>query len=258
MFVETLATLAHQSDERRTWVKEVIEISEVGARFRYRIAAHIEVGPVVAIEIARQAVHCFAHLQLEVPVGGRSLLTRAAFAAVDGAQFGRSGELTLLCRAHRSGAGKKVSVATSIEFRTDCVHTARSEIDGTYLAADLYERIERMSRSATTNIRPSIAERARALLRLNPRKPRIESRHAHVTGMQIVSRTLDATRQHRAVQTVERLEATFTRVGDARAPIEIDRRERAHATIAQVRQQGAEIAQVQVRFAAPDRHLAHD
>ncbi|WP_053387835.1 AfsA-related hotdog domain-containing protein [Leucobacter japonicus] len=256
--MESLATLAHQADDRRTWVQEVIEISEVGARFRYRIPADVELGPVVAIETARQAMHCFAHLQLGVPLETRSLLTRAAFTAVAGAELSRSGELTLLCRSHRSRAGKKVVVAASVEIVAGCARAARSEIEGVYLDSDLFERIEQMSRSTIVNPAPSIAQRAREMLRLNARKPQVDTQRAHLAGMQIVSRALDATRANRTVRAVEWLEVNFTRVGTANAPIDIDRREQANASTAHVRQGGVEIAQVQMRFATHERHLAHD
>lgn len=71
------AEFAHKADHRNMWITGAEPGEGASVVFGFRIPDTVRPGIAEYVEVQRQATHAFAHLQLEVPLGSRAMLSTA-------------------------------------------------------------------------------------------------------------------------------------------------------------------------------------
>jgi len=71
------AELAHKADHRNMWLTGTERRDADSIVFGFRIPDSVQPGLAEYVEVQRQATHAFAHLELEVPLGSRAMLSTA-------------------------------------------------------------------------------------------------------------------------------------------------------------------------------------
>jgi hypothetical protein len=274
------AELAHKADHRNMWLTGTERRDADSIVFGFRIPDSVQPGLAEYVEVQRQATHAFAHLELEVPLGSRAMLSTAELlldeadgrgalpraglvevrANIDGRAARGVADIDVGIRffaaigsATGSATGGDVGGASVGGLTVE--QSGAGRITGKYLPQRLYDRIRASAaRGGPAGDRPAsdrpvvepVAGRVTEELTVDVGNPILGDHETdHISGLVVVCAAERLAEQHLPERRLRGLVTRFLSFIEKSEPAQVELQEIGDRLLVTVVQRGAPCAQVE-------------